>query len=85
MNDNDAASNLATEPVTDAVAPVATPQKRRGRPLDPTGYLGRARALFGTLPAGTSRQDTITAFQGLGMTKDTAAAYYSVIKRSTKS
>ena len=45
--------------------------------------LARARQLAATLPAGTSRQDTISAFMGLGLSKDTASAYYSVINRKS--
>lgn len=63
--------------------PAPAPQKRRGRPVDPNSGLARARQLAATLPAGTSRQDTISAFMGLGLSKDTASAYYSVINRKS--
>ena len=76
MTDNTAA------PTVDTTAAPA-PQKRRGRPVDPNSGLARARAHAATLPAGTSRQDTIAAFVGLGLSKDTAAAYYSVINRKS--
>lgn len=58
-------------------------QKRRGRPVDPNSGLARARALFATLPADSTRQDAIAKFQTLGLSKDTAAAYYSVINRKS--
>lgn len=64
-----------------------TSQKRRGRPVNPNSALSKARALFATLPAGTSRQDVIAKFQTLSneagqpVSKGTAAAYYSVITR----
>lgn len=69
------------------VAPVA--QKRRGRPVDPNSGLARARALAATLPEGLTRQETIAKFQtievnGVALSKDTAAAYYSVINRKSK-
>lgn len=60
-------------------------QKRRGRPVDPNGQLSKARAAFSSLPAGTSRQNAIAEFVKLGIKKDTAAAYYSVITRKAKS
>ena len=66
-------------------------QKRRGRPVDPNGLLAQARAVFATLPADTSRKDTIAAFQAsvknysdVAVSKDTAAAYYALIKRDKK-
>lgn len=58
-------------------------QKRRGRPVDPNSGLARARAMFASLPAGLTRQEVIAKFQTLGLSKDTAAAYYSVIKRKS--
>lgn len=60
-----------------------TTQKRRGRPVDPNSGLARARAMFTTLPADLTRQEVIAKFQTLGLSKDTAAAYYSVIKRKS--
>lgn len=67
---------------TTATATTAT-QKRRGRPVDPNSGLARARAMFATLPADSTRQDVIAKFQTLGLSKDTAAAYYSVINRKS--
>ena len=61
----------------------STTQKRRGRPVDPNSGLARARAMFATLPADLTRQEVIAKFQTLGLSKDTAAAYYSVIKRKS--
>lgn len=61
----------------------APSQKRRGRPVDPQSGLTKARALFATLPAGTTRQEAIAQFQTLGLSKDTSAAYYSVINRKS--
>ena len=61
----------------------STTQKRRGRPVDPNSGLARARALFATLPADSTRKEVIAKFQTLGLSKDTAAAYYSVIKRKS--
>lgn len=74
MTDNTATTTAPSNPA---------PQKRRGRPVDPNSGLARARAAAAALPAGTSRQDTIAAFVGLGLSKDTAAAYYSVINRKS--
>lgn len=65
----------------------STSQKRRGRPVDPNSALTKARALYASLPAGSSRQDVIAKFQtitndkGVAVSKGTAAAYYSVITR----
>lgn len=70
----------------------STPQKRRGRPVDANSGLAKARSLFATLPVeGRTRQSVIEAFQTIDMpdgdngtkkiSKDTAAAYYSVINR----
>lgn len=73
MNDTTATATEST----------ATVQKRRGRPVDPESGLTRARSVFASLPAGSSRQDAIAAFQTLGLSKDTAAAYYSVINRKS--
>jgi hypothetical protein len=64
-------------------------QKRRGRPVDVNGGLFKARAVFAGLPAGSTRQQAIAAFQlitdanGKAMSKGTAAAYYSVINRKS--
>lgn len=70
--------------MTDTTASTTqTTQKRRGRPVDPNSGLARARALFATLPADSTRQEVIAKFQTLGLSKDTAAAYYSVIKRKS--
>ena len=60
-----------------------TTQKRRGRPVDPNSGLAKARALFATLPATSTRQEVIAQFQTLGLSKDTSAAYYSVINRKS--
>lgn len=68
---------------TTATTTATTTQKRRGRPVDPNSGLARARALFASLPAGSTRQDAIAKFQTLGLSKDTAAAYYSVINRKS--
>ena len=72
-----------TTNAVDTATTTPAPQKRRGRPVDPNSGLARARAHAATLPAGTSRQDTIAAFVSLGLSKDTAAAYYSVINRKS--
>lgn len=61
------------------------PAKRRGRPIDLNSALTRARTAFSTLPESVSRKEAIAKFQELGISKDTSAAYYSVIKRSTRS
>jgi hypothetical protein len=59
-------------------------QKRRGRPVDPSSGLARARALTATLPSTMSRGEVIGQFVStLGLSKDTSAAYYSVINRKT--
>lgn len=62
----------------------AVSMSRRGRPVDPNSGLSRARQVFASLPTGTTRKQAIAAFQGIGLAKDTSAAYYSVIKRSTR-
>lgn len=63
-----------------------TAQKRPGRPVDPNSGLARARALFASIPAdGRTRKSVIAQFQSqLGLSKDTSAAYYSVINRKPK-
>lgn len=69
----------------------AAPQKRRGRPVDPNSGLAKARAMLFTLPTDSARKDVVAAFQtiksadGTAMSKDTAAAYYSVLNRPAKS
>lgn len=76
----------SVEPVVNAVVETAveTSSRRRGRPVDPNSGLARARALWATLPEGTSRQAAIAQFQTLGLSKDTASAYYSVITRKAR-
>lgn len=68
---------------TTATATQTATQKRRGRPVDPNSGLAKARALSATLPPNTTRQEAIAQFQSLGLSKDTSAAYYSVINRKS--
>lgn len=61
---------------------VAAPQKRRGRPVDPNSSLAKARALFNGLAADErGRASVVEKLQGIGLTKDTAAAYFSLLNR----
>lgn len=84
MNMNTTTVNDATVTDTSTVTvTVPAPGRRRGRPVDPNSGLARARALFASIPAGTSRGDVISQFQTLGLSKDTASAYYSVINRKS--
>ena len=83
-------SNSNSAANTDATPAPAT-QKRRGRPVDPSSALSQARTVLAGLPADTSRKDAIAAFQasvkngsGVAVSKDTAAAYYALIKRDEK-
>ena len=83
-------SNSAAPADTAETAAPAT-QKRRGRPVDPSSALSQARTVLAGLPADTSRKDAIAAFQasvkngsGVAVSKDTAAAYYALIKRDEK-
>lgn len=85
MSNSTDTTNTATPSVD------AAPQKRRGRPVDPNSGLAKARVLLATLPADSARKDVVAAFQtiksadGTAMSKDTAAAYYSVLNRPAKS
>ena len=74
-------TNATTVTAAAVAAAVTATQKRRGRPVDPNSGLARARAAFAALPDGSTRQDAIAKFQTLGLSKDTAAAYYTVINR----
>ncbi len=83
-------SNSAA-PADSTPAPAPATQKRRGRPVDPSSALSQARTVLAGLPADTSRKDAIAAFQasvkngsGVAVSKDTAAAYYALIKRDEK-
>ncbi len=82
-------SNSAAPADTAETAAPAT-QKRRGRPVDPNSALSQARAVFASLPAGSTRKDAIAAFQASVksgtelVSKETAAAYYALIQRGNK-
>jgi hypothetical protein len=69
---------------TNTVAAAPAVQKRRGRPVKADSGLSKARAAYASLPAGTTRQAAIAEFVKLGLTKETSAAYYSVITRKAK-
>lgn len=82
MSENTNSDTNSEEVSEVSQAPVV--QKQRGRPVDPNSGLARARALWATLPNDESRTraSVIAAFVSqLSLSKDTAAAYYSVINR----
>lgn len=83
MND----STPAPSATPTATLATPAPQKSRGRPVDPKSSLTKARAVFASIPeANRTRQNAIAQFQTIAtdngfLSKDTAAAYYSVITR----
>lgn len=70
------------------VLPTPEAQKSRGRPVDPRSSLTKAREVFASIPqADRTRKNAIAQFQTIDtytgkLSKDTAAAYYSVIMRN---
>lgn len=79
--------NTVTE--TEATAVEATPvvQKRRGRPLSDTGFMGQCRAIVAANP-GLSRQDFLKLAANVKVGEDslpaaTASVYWHQIKKAS--
>lgn len=73
----------------DETATVPTPKRQRGRPIDPDGGMGRARAFYASLSPEQQldRKGVVkglTELQPKPLSLGTARAYCSIIKRAEK-